>query len=505
MIIRYSIAIDGDHDGVAEREIKEQVVELRWRLGMRQTYDSLAAPSWARIVVNNQSGAFSPERNPLPSGTAIRIQSLHNGVARTHFSGTVSHIEPEAGEWSRKLAVIHLQDMQVALDSFRASLPPQVDVTADQVIAALLARATIRPAVIAGFCLIDVAGYNLIDGVNLFPPLRLPQRLDRGRTRFAYVGDWWRQSTTLWAAIGDIVASERGRFFVNRDGEAVFLNRHHTLVHSTLAAEFSDDMRGLQYSYGADRLNQLTLTMRPREVGAGDSLLWRLQAALRIGPRSELEATLRLADERDEPIGLLSVDRLVSRFQLSADDGSNLVTQDVSTEVARVEASAAVVRIKNGQRHAVYLTRLVLYGKPLYRGDPLDIVAADYAGILLYGIKPLALDLPALSDITTAQAFAAYEVARRKNLRGTVRSMRLNAREQPAASLNASLYDRIRISERQTGQLKQDYFIIGEEHHVSAGGSSHEVNWTLEPADSTRFVIVNDSVIGDVSELLAPY
>ncbi len=504
MTIQYSIAIDRDHDGILESEIRQQVIELRWRLGLRQAYDSMADFSWARVTVNNDSGAFSPERNPLTCGTRMRIQSLHGGERRSHFTGAVDRVEPQAGAWGEKQAVIHLHDLQVELESSPARLPPQADVTADQVIAALLDQAVMRPAVIAGHCLIDVAGFNAINSVKIFPPLRPPQRLQRGLTRFAHVGDWWRETTSIRAAIAGIVASERGRFFVNRAGQAVFLNRHHTLTHDALTAEFADDISGLSYGYGDQRLNRLTLLMRPRVIGDDNRLLWQLQSALRIEPHSELNVTARLQDERNQPIGLLAVDRLVSRFQLT-ESGANVITRNVAATIAEAGTSSALLRIRNGRRHPVFLTQLQLYGRPLYRGDPLEIVAADGEGLYRYGIKQLSLDLPALSDLATAQAFAAYEVARRKHPRGVITEMRINAREHPAAALGASLFDRLRISESHTGHISQDYFIIAEEHHISAGGTRHETRWTLEPADSARFLIVNDSRIGDPDKVLAPY
>ena len=498
MSIQYSIAIDRNRDGAFADEISGRVLEMRWRLGMGKAYDSIAEKSWARITVRNPGGALSPERNPLAPGTTVRIQSIDGAQTRTHFTGSVSRVEPDAGTWSRKLAIIHLQDIQAWLESSPARLPPQIDVTADQVIQALLAQAIIRPAVIAGFCLINVAGYNLIDSVRIFPPQQPPQTLESGKTRFAYVGDWWRDSTSIREAISDIVTSERGRFFVNRDGELAFLNRHYTLVQHALTAQFDDNMSGMDYSYGDQRLNRLSLLMRPREIGAPDTLLWQLQGTMRIEPRSEFEMTLRLVDEQGEPFGLLAVDKLVSRFHVTPEAGADRVTDDVSAEVVQAGATSAVVQIRNRRRDQVYLTLLRLHGQPLYRRDPLEIVEEDGEGMYRYGLKQLSMDLPALSDIATAQAFAAYEVARRKHPRGTVQSLRVNLREHPAAALSASLFDRIRISETQTGQRARDYFIIGEEHHVSAGGQIHEVTWTLEPADSTRFVIVDDSMIGDL-------
>ena len=505
MNISYSIAIDRNHDGNFSSEISGQVLDLRWRLGMKQAYDSLAEISWARLTLRNPRGEFSPERNALTSGTRVRIQSDDGEQRRTHFTGVISRIEPDEGSLSRKQALIHLQDIQPWLEASPARTAPQIDVTADQVIKALLTSAVIRPVIIAGFCLIDVKSHNLIDSVRIFPSQNLAQNLQPGRTRFAYVGDWWRDSTSIREAIHEIVASERGRFYLNREGEPVFLNRHHTLIHQDLAGQFDDDMSGMEYSYGDQRLNRLSLLMRPREIGESDTLLWQLPGALRIEPRSESVLNLRLFDERDQPLGLLEVDRLVSRFQRAPEDGGNSVREDVSAETAQLGTTSVEVRLRNNRREAVYLSLLQVYGKPLYRRDPLEIVEADGEGMYLYGLKQLSLDLPALSDIATAQAFAAYEVARRKHPRGTIRSLQLNLREHPQVALSATLFDRIRISETQTGHGARDYFIIGEEHQVSAAGTQHQVAWTLEPADSTRFVIVNDSLIGDRAEVLAPY
>ena len=315
MSIRYRVAIDRNNDGGFASAIDPDVLALRWRLGLQRAYDSMAAASWARVTVRNPQGAFSPERQRLESGARVRIQCEADGQVRTHFTGVISHIEPDAGTLGRKQAVIHLGDIQPWLDGSPARAAPLINVTADQVIRDLVDAAVIRRAVIAGFCLIDVSGYDMIDRVRIFPPEHLTLNLARGITRFAYVGDWWPESTSIRAAISEIVASERGRFFVDREGTLVFLNRHYTLLNETVVAQFADDMSGMSYSYGHERLNRLTLLMRPREIGESDSLLWQLPGALRLEQRSELPLTLRLEDELGEPFGLLALDRLVSRFQ----------------------------------------------------------------------------------------------------------------------------------------------------------------------------------------------
>ena len=508
MTIGYSIAIDRDHDGGfggAQEEIKARVLELRWRLGMSRAYDSLADFSRARITVLNADGAFSPERNRLDSGARVRIQSEVAGLKRTHFTGYVSHIEPDEGEFSRKQARIHLQDMQPWLEDSPARLSPQIDATADQVIARPLEGATLRRKALAGYCVIDVPGYSQINSARVFPPREVARRLQPGKTRFAYVGDWWSDATSTRQAIGEIAASERGRFYIDREGEPVFLNRHHTLTQRTLVAEIDDDMLDMRYSFGDQRLNQIALMMTPREVGESGAQLWRLRTTLPMRRRSDLLLTARLVDERDQPIGLLSIDRVVSRFQALPEGGGREAGAGAKVEVVSLGATSAQLRLVNPTRDDLYLTALQLYGKPLYRRDPLEIVAADGEGMHFYGLKRLALDLPALSDIETARAFADYELARRKRPRGTIQWLRLKARDHLPAALAATLFDRIRVSETHTGHLAREYFIIGEEHHVSAGGTRHELTWTLEPADSAVFFIVDQNAIDSQSELIAPY
>ena len=232
--ITYTIAIDRNHDGTFEDDITADVIDAHWSLGLAQPYDSIADISHAEITVRNPTGAYSPEKNALDNGTRIRIQSDDSTTTRTHFTGFVGHIDPTEGDWGEKLAVIHLHDVQVWLDNSPVVISPQENVTADVVIDRLLNEAILRRAVIGGYCIIDVDGYNLIDTVSIFPEENITRSLDTGKTQFAYVGDWWGETVPARQGIAELVASERGRFYINRDGEAIFLNRNYTLITKTL-------------------------------------------------------------------------------------------------------------------------------------------------------------------------------------------------------------------------------------------------------------------------------
>jgi len=508
MAITYTIAINKNHDGDftdIEEDISAHVIDLKWNLGFAQPYDSLADYSSAQITVRNATGLFSPERNALDSGTQIRIQSNDGTTTRTQFIGYVSHVAPTEGEWGDKTAVIHLQDSQPWLDDSQATLAPQVDVTADAVIDALLDQAILRRAVIEGYCIIDVEDYNLINSTSIFPDENIARSLEVGKTQFAYVGDWWQESVPVRQAIRDLADSERGRFYISRDGQAIFLNRHYTLLTKTLSATFNDDMQNLDYSYGDARINQLSVIMTPREIGVNDTVLWQLDHSQRFTQDTQYTLNLRFLDDQSNPIGMLEFDDLTAVFNTSQDGLGTDVNDDISITILKTGFTSIQVQISNQRDDAVYLTSLVITGKPLYRRNPIEIMISDGEGMHVYGLKSATWSLPALSNIEVAQAFAEYEVIRRKHPSGIIQSLTAIARDHPIQVLGLTLFDRIRISETQTGQSAQDYFIIAEAHHISNGGSHHQVTWTLEPADSTRFVIIDTNEIDSPTEVIAPY
>ncbi|MCY4145746.1 MAG: hypothetical protein OXE95_02380 [Chloroflexi bacterium] len=507
MTIEYRVAIDRDHTGdfAADEDISGDVIALRWRLGMRAPYASMADYGDALITLRNQAGVYSPERSSLPIGGRVRIQSRRRGVARSHFVGFISHIEADAGELGQRQARLHLRDSQVWLAQSPAMLPPQVEVTADQVIGQLLDQAILRRPALAGYLFIDRPGSNMVDSARIFPAQSVAQELAAGTARFAYVGDWWDGTTSSRDAIGELAASERGRFYISRDGKAVFLNRRYTLLRKTIGAHFSDDMAGCAYVYGDNQLNRLTLQVAPRTVGEAGSLLWRLPMAQHVPPRSDTKLTLQLVDERGQPLGMLAFERLATRFQLGSSPESGVITQNIAVKVTQLGATSLQVRICNHNRRTVWLSLLNVYGRPLYRGAPLEVSAQDVASMHTHGLRGQRRSLPALSDVDTAQAFADYEVAQRRKPRGVIRELQLDAHQHPAAALDLSLFDRVRVSEAHTGHSARDYFIVAEAHEVGAGGAIHRLRWTLEPADMTRYFMIDSHHIDASDEQILPF
>jgi hypothetical protein len=95
-----------------------------------------------------------------------------------------------------------------------------------------------------------------------------------------------------------------------------------------------------------------------------------------------------------------------------------------------------------------------------------------------------------IEDDEYARQIAYYELNRRKEPFGafvSVEMMPKNARCE-TEMLTRTIGDRIRISEHQTAQSNQDYFIVGESWDWVPG----EIRsvWYLEPADKNAYWLI---------------
>lgn len=485
------------------------VLHLEWRLGMAQPYDSLAAPAAARITLRNSTRAYSPEytTDDLQPGKSIRIQSDDGLVTRTHFTGFIDRLDPRTGDQGERLSVIHAIGAEAVLGQQRIRLPPQVNATADEVIAAVLDNSLLRYTPLAGQWLLSTPNHAELD-IHTYIAGPVPRALESGRSTFAYTADTWDVGITALEAIRQMTESERGRFYTDRYGQFIFLNRHHLLLTNTPLASFSDDMDALEYSYGSAVANQVAVELLPRSVGTSGSTLWRLASPQIIHPGDT--GTRRIVapfrDSANRPIGALSLVTPTANIDFQANTLANGAGADrtslLNVVVMEVSASAAVLEIRNTGTVPVYLLAgAQLRGTPLLTGDPALVVRSDYASANIFGLRVLNLSTPSLSSIEEADQLAGYELARRNLPRGILHSITLSGTLHMDAILNRSLFDRITVHDTQTNHTA-DYFIVAEEHTVDLGGTRHRARWLLEPAAASAFWILNTSTL-DQTAILA--
>ena len=494
MPITYSVAIDLDDDGDfadSGEDITAAVLSIHWRRGLTAPHDSVAQPGFAAITVRNLLQTFSPEINALQPGQVLRIQSNDGVSTRTHFTGHIQRVEPQPGDQGQRNAVIHAVDALQQLQGYPVRLPPQVDVTPDTVIGLLLDQIPFRRTKLKGYWVLGRVNHSELGTNTRLPIANIARDLSSGLTTLAYVGDNWAEGIPAIAAIRQVVDSERGRFYIDVNGQAIFLNRHDLLLATTSAATFSDDMAGLAYDYGAGVISHVQVRFQPRRIGDAESTLWELEEPLRLRAREQRQMIARFRDDQDQPIGALTVitpvpgDDLI--FNTQADGTGSDVTSQVDIFLRQVDFSAVLLEFRSRRNRDVYLqVGAKLRGTPVYSGEPLFIDQISYGSLAFYRPQALLMDLPLLNEAEQADSVARYELSRRKNPRGQVRDITLTNQLHSTELLTLTLFDRITVADGQTGH-NADYFIIAEEHRVDLGGYRHQVNWLLESANANSF------------------
>ena len=510
MPVTYSIAIDFDDDfSDSGEDISADVIEISWRLGMARPHDSVAAPIKATITVHNPDRDYSPEytTDPLLPGKPIRIQSDDGSTVRTHFTGFIHQIEPLTGDQGARTAVIHAEGPERQLANSRVRLPPQVDVRADEVIKGVLDAVPLRREKLAGYWLLGATGHAEM-GTNTRLALdTISQVLETGESTFSYIGDTWGDGIAADQAIRLMAEAERGRFFIDRRGRAVFFNRHHALLDTFSTGAFADDMEGLAYTYGADTISKIRVTITPRSIGSAGTVLWQLDSPQRIlpGEANTRQMVVLFRDDNDRPVGALEVSIPESGTDYTANaqpDGSGADRTDkLDLTLLSADAASATLLLRNTSKKTIYLqpgTRL--RGTPIYTDDPITMEAVDQASQALYGASTLAFDLPALTLLEEADDLSRFELARRKDPRGLIRSLQVSGQSHLTQMLARTIFDRITISETQTNH-NADYFIVAEDHQVDLGGASHQATWLLEDALFHTFFIIGTAQLGQTTSL----
>ena len=487
MPITYKVLVDWDEDGAfaaADADISADVLALVWRLGMTEPHQHVAPPGVARITLRNHDRRYSPEvgmRFLLP-GKRLRIQSSESSL-HTHFTGFIESVEPQPGTHGERTAVVHAATADAQIAQVTARLPPLVNACSDRVVLALLNSTPLRRAGLASMWVLETEGYGeLNDKTRLASDETIPRSLEGGISTFAYVGDLW--NIPMDAALRQTVDSERGRFFIDREGRAVFYNRHHTLRAAPPSAAFADDVEKLTYLHGGDFVNHVQVTVLPRRIGAPNSPLWTLENNQRIPPgRRRIVVSYRNAEGM--PIGALAVTHLTFSANSKPDGSGDPVP--VSASIIEAGGNSAVLELHNPSGSTAYLQPgAQLFGTPLITGAPIGVEHVDALSTTFHGRRTLALDLPLVDSADEADQMARYELRLRCQPMGIVKAIATSTRTHPQHVLALTLFDRIRVRETQTGHDAQ-YLIVGEAHEVDLGGTRHRVRWIVEPADPTRF------------------
>ncbi|MCA0456126.1 MAG: hypothetical protein LCI00_19265 [Chloroflexi bacterium] len=507
----WTVAIDWDRNdnftGTYD-DLTSRIVSANWYLGFRENYQDMAGDGVLKLVLTNVDKRYSPENSLSPlfgklvPYRPVRVQS-NDGTLRTHWTGWIESIEPKVNQYGERTVEIKAAGPGLFFNDAQTGLEVQENKRTDQIIDLLLEEVIIPPALTAS-TLLDEVGYAEV-GVSAFlANTVIGHTLQTGKTTLAYAADnWVRQSSptdqqekdtfNVYRAIKDVVAAERGRFFFDRGGQAVFWNRHHLLTQSTVAATFDNSMNGLDYEYAGlgEFKNEVVVTCSPRTVSpATTDLLWKLDTPISIPQGRTKRVTASYTDGSNNRIGGKNVTI------------ANLVVSQGQASVRLVAGgSRATLDITNGGAGEAIISSCELRGKKITSFGRMEATAQDNRSIAYYGRRTLNMNLPSIDNLEFAQDIADFEMGRRSQPSGKVKTMTLvsdgvQGGGPHTQQLTRTLGDLIRVKEAQTAH-DDTYFIIGEEHRLTKRGELLETTWYLEPATDANWFNVGISKLNE--------
>lgn len=310
--------------------------------------------------------------------------------------------------------------------------------------------------------------------------------LQASARQFPYAGDAWDAGrTNALTALQQIVESERGRFFVQRNGtltfengDAPFKDRLKTPVLTLTAGDplptiHSDGSSGLDETF-----NSVRVQFTPHTV-SDPGVVARSNATVKV-PGRWGEQSSDPNDDREivAPFG----QTIVSLPYVDPDTGQRIGAMDLilplvpgldweafetrdgsygdytyrSPQViffsVAQKAAGVDITIKNTALGTLYVRKLQVRGVKLLRYDPQVVVKEDAASINAYGRHVRRLSLPLETDPDFATAVAEYELRRTATPLYRVRRLRFRNLER-VAGVNVfaiNLGDVLRVYEYQT-------------------------------------------------------
>ena len=496
MTTRWTIGIDWDRDGDYTDETA-RVLSASWTLGFQQAYMDVGNDAQLTLILRNDDRRFTPENSAgslygkLAPLRPVKIESNDGTTTRRHFSGWVQSIHPAANRHGERIAMIRVSGAMQFLKATETKIELQENQRSDRIIDTLINEVIFPPALSDSWVLGD-PDYSKLGESTKLANLEAYSNYEEGALTLNMVGDNWvrqggysdqlKDTFDVYRGIRDITAAERGKFFFDREGKAVFWNRHHILDKDALDATLDDDMTDMKYTFASldQTKNEIIVTCHPRSLAAEPTTLWELKdAIIRVAPGETREVYVKYKDEKDKRIGGKDV----------TVEGLEFLQGNCTVEVeAKANGANLVFKNESADTEAV-VEKCLVKGRKIVDEGQMDARAVDQTSITYFGRRTMNINLPSIDDLDQAQYIADFERDRRKTPFGLAQMITLQSHAERggarhADQLELTVGSLVRLRETQTDH-EGAYFIIGEAHELARGGKHWTTSWYLEPQVET--------------------
>ncbi|MCD4687496.1 MAG: hypothetical protein K8S97_16320 [Anaerolineae bacterium] len=497
----WTIAIDWERNGSfadTYDDVTDRVISAQWFLGFRQPYQDAADNSALALTLKNHDRQYSPEYTNSPLfGRVVpfrpaRIQSSDGLVTRTHWQGWAESFQPAVNRYGQRVVQIVATGPMQFLKAAETVIELQENKRSDEIIAELIQEVVFPPA-LASAWVVGRTGHSEVGVTTFLADVGIFSDLDIGALALEMAGDNWvrqgglsdtKQNTfNVYHAIRDVAAGERGRFLFDREGKALFWNRHHLLHSDVEKALFDDTMNDMAYIYaGLEHMkNEVIVTCHPRDISDSDQdELWTLPAGsvINVSPDEPRTLFVKYEDENGKRVGAKDVTVGDLEFEKGA-----------ATATVEAKATGAELTFTNTGSKLAVITQCIVRGRKIVDSGSMEAKATDASSIVDYGRRTLRLNLPMIDNLEAAEQIAKREKNRRGQPGGAVSTIKAVSHgklggRQHQRQLALTVGDKLAIAEGQTGH-DSEHYIIGESHKLSAGATLFESTWYLEAAPAT--------------------
>lgn len=404
----FKLFIDTDDDDVVDEEFTQYVRSMEWSLGFSDENQFVAPLSWAKIVLDDLSSL-------VPGDTfnhQVKIQGVSDTITRTLWSGWGRSIEDVGGD--RQEMVLHCVGFEEPLYTQRVSIPIQLDQQAGSILQLVIDQVNFRIKDQSTMLILNDAVLGFL-GKTLESKHPITTDLDTGIQTFPYAGDRWDNALAI-DIIKDIVSSDGGRFFADREGVLTFRDRN-LLIKGT--GTIIDDAAVVDFNFvtGSQLFNASQVTFAGRFVGAADSTLFQIDSALKIRGGIARKIKCRFRDSNDNPAGATVVNGLapgVNYEANSAEDGSGTdQTANINIVQIAADGNSVTLEFHHAQAFDIWLTVFNITGTPVSKSDPMTVEIVNVVDATKDGYRYISSAAPLLSSSILAEDFARFELFRR--------------------------------------------------------------------------------------------
>lgn len=494
MAVSFTVYIDYNRNG-SFADSGDAVVPLRLEffLGMAKAFDSVPADSWAEMVFDNRTGAFSPESSGV---NLVGLPIIIQGDGQTLWTGFIEWVKPQAGIVD-PVVVVRCHGRERELRASKVRLPLQLNGQADVMIGLILDRCRFQYARLSPYLVLDDPVYGILDSNKLFgAPVTFTA--EAGLANFPYVGDTWRDGVGAYDAVRQIVDVEQGRFYFDRNAEPVFINRDSLLYFPNIVPFQTAEAEA--YGFGEGLVTQVRLRYVPRSVGSAGSVLWDTSQVFKVEAGDTREIVCRFRDVDKRPIGATDVIDLVAATDWTANrlqDGTGAdVTSSMLVEFSTADdGSSATVRFSNSLAYEVYIHGLQVRGTPLNQDDPVTIERLAGLDATFYGLSTLEVDYPLVADYEEARGISGFLLGTRHYPRGFMHWMEI---QNPSFAYR-TLFVAFSVNDAALGHHRT-YFV--NSYHYTVDPVSVRVRFGLEPAIAESVFFHLDTSVLDGPDIL---